>query len=104
MRGKKKEIKGINLTFNLEQCRKIKGITKKDMASRLNMSHPTYTRLENNQSDITIKQFTKIVYEFELSPVELLSIDFDNKEMVLIEKSELLELLENNIEKIQKDG
>ena len=63
------------------------GLSQQDMAERLNMSQSTYSRIEQKDEDITIRQLKTIaeVLEIQLAdllPDELVVYNHDQKSVI----------------------
>ncbi len=60
---------------NLKQARKDKGLTQKEVASRLNMTQQQYSRFENGVFELNYSQIIELCALYDITPNDLFCID-----------------------------
>jgi len=56
----------------LKSCRKKKGLTVRELAKRLETSHPKIVRVENGEQMLNLVQFVEWVVALQVSPHEVI--------------------------------
>lgn len=59
---------------NLKQARKDKGLTQKEVATRLHMTQQQYSRFENGVFELNYAQILSLCDLYEITPSELFSL------------------------------
>lgn len=59
----------------IRKIREIKDITPKDMADRLDLSLPGYSKIEGDKVSINMERLTQIAEIFKMKPEEVLTFD-----------------------------
>ncbi len=89
---------------NIRYYRNLKGWSQEDMADKLGISLPTYSRIERNINTMPFKRIVKVAKVFGISPSELISIGV-NKNDLQKENQELKNIIaekEKEIISLQK--
>ena|ERR1035437_6951993 len=73
---------------NIRYFRNLKGWSQEDMADKLGVSLPTYSRIERNINTMPFKRIVQLAKIFGISPSELVSIG-KNKNDLINENQEL---------------
>lgn len=60
---------------NLKQARKDKGLTQKEVATKLKMTQQQYSRFENGVFELNYSQIIELCTIYEITPNELFLID-----------------------------
>ena len=79
----------------IQKIREKQGITQETMATRLNMSRPTYIAIEKNEKSLTIEEAKRISEIFNLSFNSLINEKEDEKFSTTIVKEDTQEILNN---------
>jgi transcriptional regulator with XRE-family HTH domain len=90
------------LGLKIKALRMSKGWTQEDMAEKLHVSLPAYSKLEREITDINLSRINQIAKLFKLSVVELFSYGEEqandsNLKKQLAEKDRLIMELQNKI-------
>ncbi len=106
----------MNTSKRIIELRQKRGMKQSEMASFLNLSQSSYSRIENNAENLTIEQLGKVAAALEVSVKELLfgekeesndDIEYyknrnNDLESILFDKNEIITHLRFDIEHIQK--
>ena len=60
---------------NLKQARKDKGLTQKEVATKLKMTQQQYSRFENGVFELNYSQIIELCTIYEITPNELFSLE-----------------------------
>ena len=60
---------------NLKEARKFKGLTQKEVATKLNMTQQQYSRFENGVFELNYYQIIVLCKLYEITPNELFNVD-----------------------------
>jgi transcriptional regulator with XRE-family HTH domain len=80
--------------------RNVKNWSQDEMAHRLNLSLPAYSKIERNITDVGFKRLTQIAKTFGITVLDLLSISSKPSEQTDLKK--LLAEKEKEIRELQK--
>ena len=75
-----------DLAKNIKSLRRQKGWSQNDFATRLGISVPAFSKIENGITDLHLSRVSSIADVLDISLTELL---FDNQELAINETSEL---------------
>ena len=98
----------MTLGAKIRYFRNLKGWSQNDMADKLEISLPAYSKIERDITDISFSRLTQICNVLGISLVELLSypskaLDQNNFTKILAEKDkELIKLQKKIIELLEK--
>jgi transcriptional regulator with XRE-family HTH domain len=96
----------INIGKNIRQLRQKKGWSQGDVAQRLKISIPAFSKIETGVTDVNFSRLDQISRIFGMSPLELLSLGFVKLDEIDYEKIEELKAKvaeqEEEIIKLQK--
>jgi transcriptional regulator with XRE-family HTH domain len=94
----------MNIGLNIRKIREEKGLTQQQMADMLNTHRSNYSKIENNQRDISVVALNKIAEYFGMTIDQIVNFEGDvPKEIVVKDKSfiEKVKLIEELEEKEQ---
>lgn len=82
--------------------RNLKGWSQEEIADKLDLSLPAYSKIERNITDIGFKRLTQIAKVFGLSVIELLSAsskpsDDSNLKKLIVEKDKEINRLQKKV-------
>ena len=60
---------------NLKQARKDKGLTQKEVATKINMTQQQYSRFENGVFELNYAQIVELCTMYEITPNELFLVE-----------------------------
>lgn len=60
---------------NIKQCREARNLTQQYMAEKLGISQKTYSRIESDETSVTIEMLAKIAEIFNLRITDILLMD-----------------------------
>jgi transcriptional regulator with XRE-family HTH domain len=80
--------------------RNLKGWSQDDMADKLEISLPAYSKIERNITDVSISRLTQIAKVFGITVIDLLSVSTKPSEQSDLQK--LLREKDKEINKLQK--
>ena len=80
--------------------RNVKGWSQEEMADKLNLSLPAYSKIERNITDVGFKRLTQISKVYGITVVDLLSVSSKPSEQTDLKKA-LIEK-DKEINKLQK--
>jgi len=86
----------------IRYCRNLKNWSQDEMADRLDLSLPAYSKIERNITDVGFKRLTQIAKVLGLTVVELLSVppkpgENSDLQRALIEKDKEINRLQTKI-------
>lgn len=95
--------------LNIEQLKKLRksrGLTQEEVAELLCISQSAYARLENGTNNNGLFYLEKLCETFQISPLELLHLKINNKEIEiykkkLIDKENVINFLNNRIHNLE---
>ncbi|MBX3164304.1 MAG: helix-turn-helix transcriptional regulator [Bacteroidetes bacterium] len=101
-----------NIGDNIRYYRNLKGWSQEEMADKINVSLPTYSRIERNINGVPFKRIVQLAKVLGISPSELVTVgktknDFANeidrlKNIISEKDQEIMKLQQKVIELMEK--
>ncbi len=91
-----------NIAKNIRQIRELKNYKQEYIANELNISIRGYSKIENEETQITVNRLVEIANILEVDPMEI--IQFDSNKVINNNQDHNLQFLIDSIEKINKQN
>ena len=79
----------MNIAENIKKIREEKGLLQKQVATHIDVSKSTYSKIEKNLRDVTVIELHKIAELFNMTVDQIINLEYGiPKEVILEEKNE----------------
>lgn len=75
----------MNIAENIKRLREEKGLLQKQVATHINVSKSTYSKIEKSLRDITVEELHKIAQLFDLTVDQIINLEDDIPQAITLE-------------------